>query len=32
MTETTLIKDVKTFVEKRPELQKILKQFEINDE
>ena len=32
MTETTLIKDVKTFVEKRPELQRILKQFEIDDE
>ncbi|MCK4463507.1 MAG: hypothetical protein KAU58_04255 [Candidatus Omnitrophica bacterium] len=32
MAETTLIKDVKIFMEKRPELQRILKQFELDEE
>ncbi len=32
MTEAALIKDARIFVEKRPELQRILKQFEIDDE
>jgi len=32
MTETILIKDVKIFMEKRPELQRILKQFELDEE
>ena len=32
MTDTTLMKDVRIFMEKRPELQRILKQFELDDE